>query len=164
MWGCCMPHTLILRSVHALIQQEGCCRYVDMEGAQLQKAAILAGHSACITSITPLPQTGQAEQAKHMATTAEDGLLRIFRCPSAADPTPVGPHLDCSPPGHSPPGHSVTNCWGFAWYFARNVSAFCLFSSSTLENLQHARSRWLWEVIRGRGSPTHPHSNACLAA
>ena len=121
---------------HDLIQQEDCCRYVDMEGAQLQKAAILAGHSAHITSITPPPQTGQADQAKHVATTAEDGLLRIFRCPSAADQSPVGPHLDCAQPGHS-----VTNCWGFAWDFAKNVSAFCSFSSSILEHLQHARLR-----------------------
>ncbi|KAK9840850.1 hypothetical protein WJX84_006024 [Apatococcus fuscideae] len=58
--------------------------YVDMEGAHLQKAPILAGPSAPITSITPAAFSAQGEQAKHIATTAEDGLLRVFRRPSAA--------------------------------------------------------------------------------
>ncbi|KAK9836570.1 hypothetical protein WJX74_003288 [Apatococcus lobatus] len=66
--------------------------YVDMEGAHLQKAPILAGPSAPITSITPAAFSAQGEQAKHIATTAEDGLLRVFRRPSAAThPSQVGP-------------------------------------------------------------------------
>ena len=75
-------------------KQGRCCRYVDMEGTQLQKAPILAGHSAPVTSITPAAPTGRGQPGQQVATTAEDGLLRVFRCPSvAAQASQVGSGL-----------------------------------------------------------------------
>ena len=54
-------------------------RYVDIEGSS--QAPLVTGHSQNITCLA-LPQP---ESQAVMATTAEDGILRIWQMPSATD-------------------------------------------------------------------------------
>ena len=80
------------------------CRYVDLQVGSPQKAPLLAGHSAAITSIAAAPREAEGGRAPWVASTAEDGLLRVWSCPTTANhPSQVGPSWTSPPPPSCPP-------------------------------------------------------------
>ncbi|KAK9866441.1 hypothetical protein WJX84_003773 [Apatococcus fuscideae] len=75
----------ITRTEAILGTSSGTLWYVDLQVGSPQKAPLLAGHSAAITSIAAAPREAEGGRAPRVASTAEDGLLRVWSCPTTAN-------------------------------------------------------------------------------